>query len=60
MAALTGVVVGHPGVVSAALVTVIAGGATAAMLLVTQRAERGARVLYGPFLALGAIAALVG
>ena len=60
MAALTGVVVGYPAVLSAGLVTVIAGGATAAILLVTRRAGRGARVPYGPFLALGAIAALVG
>ena len=60
MAALTGVVVGYPAVLSAGLVTVIAGGATAAMLLVTRRAERGARVPYGPYIALGAIAALVG
>ena len=60
MAALMGAVVGYPEVLSAGLVTVITGGATAAMLLVTRRAGRGDRVPYGPFLALGAIAALVG
>ena len=60
MAALMGAVVGYPGVLSASLVTVIAGGATAAMLLVTRRADRRACVPYGPCIALGAIAALVG
>ena len=60
MAALTGAVVGYPGVLSAGLVTAIAGGVTAAVLLVTRRAERGGHVPYGPYIALGAIAALLG
>ena len=60
MGALTGVVVGYPGVLSAGLVTAIAGGVTAAMLLVTRRAERGGHVPYGPCIALGAVAALLG
>ena len=60
MAALTGVVVGYPGVLSAGLVTVIAGGVTAAVLLVTRRAGWSARVPYGPCIALGAVVALVG
>ncbi len=60
MAALTGVVVGYPGVLSAGLVTAIAGGVTAAMLLVTRRVERGGHVPYGPCIALGAVVALLG
>ena len=60
MAALTGEVVGYPEVLSAGLVTVITGGATAAILLVTRRVGWRARVPYGPFIALGAVAALLG
>ena len=60
MAALTGAVVGYPGVLSAGLVTAIAGGVTAAVLLVTRRADRRACVPYGPCIALGAVAALLG
>ena len=60
MVALAGTVVGYPGVLSASLVTVIAGGVTAAALLVTRRAGRGDRVPYGPCIALGAVAALLG
>ncbi len=60
MAALMGAVVGYPGVLSAGLWAACAGGVTAAALPATRRAGWGARVPYGPFLALGAIAALVG
>ena len=42
MAALTGAVVGYPAVLSAGLVTAIAGGVTAVVLLVTRRAGRRA------------------
>ena len=55
-----GAVVGYPGVLSVGLVTVIAGGATAAALLVTRRVGWGARVPYGPCIALGAVVALLG
>ena len=60
MAALAGAVVGYPGVLSAGLVAAITGGATAATLLVTRRAGWSARMPYGPFLALGAVVALLG
>ena len=59
MAALVGAVVGYPGVLSAGLWTAIAGGAAAAMLLVTRRGGRGDRVPYGPYIALGAVVALL-
>ena len=51
---------GYPGVLSAGLWAALAGGVTAAVLLVTRRAGRGDRVPYGPFIALGAVAALLG
>ena len=60
MAALTGAVVGFPGVVVAAFWTATTGGAAAAVLLLTRRARRGATVPYGPFIALGSVVALVG
>lgn len=59
LAALSGAVVGSPGLLAAGLVTALAGGAAAAALVVSRRAEWGARLPYGPFLALGAIAALL-
>ncbi len=59
MAALVGAVVGYPAVLPAGLVTVLAGGATAAVLLVTRRVGRGDRMPYGPFIAAGAVAALL-
>ena len=60
MAALAGAVVGFPGVLAAGLWTAAAGGAAAATLLMTRRARWGARVPYGPFIALGAVVALLG
>ena len=60
MVALVGAVVGYPGVLSAGFWAALAGGVTAAVLLVTRRAGRGDRVPYGPFIALGAVAALLG
>ena len=59
MAALVGSVVGSSSAPTAGLVVVITGGAAAALLLTTRRAERGARLPYGPFLATGGIAALL-
>ena len=59
MAALTGAVVGYPGVLSAGLVTAIAGGVPAAVLLVTRRADRATRMPYGPYIALGSVVALL-
>lgn len=59
MAALAGAVVGSPGVLSAALVTAIVGGATGLTLVTARRASRQDRLPYGPFLALGAVAALL-
>lgn len=59
MAALVGVVVGSPGVPAAALVTAITGGAAAAALLILRRTEWSARLPYGPFLAVGGVAALL-
>ena len=60
MAALAAAVVVHPPVLSAGLWAACSGGVTAAVLLATRRADRGGHVPYGPFLTLGAVAALVG
>ncbi len=59
MAALVGSVVGISALPLAALVAALSGGATAALLLVTRHAQRGARLPYGPFVAAGGIAALL-
>lgn len=59
MAALAGAVVGSPGVLAAGVVATLAGGAVSALLVAARRAGRGARLPYGPFLALGAIATLL-
>ena len=57
---LAGAVVGDAAVLPTGLVTVLAGGATAAVLLVMRRVERRDRVPDGPFIAVGAVAALLG
>lgn len=59
MATLAGAVVGYPSVVSAGFVTAIAGGATAVTLVAARRGAWGARMPYGPFIALGAAGAIL-
>ena len=59
MAALVGAVVGYPGVLAAGLWTALAGGVAAAVLLAARRVGWGAPMPYGPFLALGAVVALI-
>ena len=60
MSALVGAAAGSGGVVTAALVAALAGGLAAGVLVASGRAGRGARLPYGPFLALGGITALLG
>lgn len=60
MGALVGALAGPERVVTAGLVAAVAGGVAAGALLAAGRAERRGRIPYGPFLALGGIAALLG
>ncbi len=60
MAALAGAVVGSPGVLQAGLVSSIAGGFAAVAVVKSGRDSWGDRLPYGPYLALGAIAVLLG
>lgn len=60
MMALVGAVLGYPLVMSAALITVLAGGVVAAALVVSGRAGRRTALPYGPFIALGGMTALLG
>jgi leader peptidase (prepilin peptidase) / N-methyltransferase len=59
MLGLTGALVGVPAVLFAALITALAGGVVAAALLLSGRTDREESLPYGPFIALGALAALL-
>ncbi|HSN74857.1 MAG TPA: A24 family peptidase [Anaerolineae bacterium] len=52
--AALGALLGYPAVLAAMAVGIIAGGLTAAVLLLTHRAGRKDAFAYGPYLALGA------
>lgn len=59
MMALVGAMVGYPAVVLAGLLTVLTGGVAAALLLMSGRASRHTYLAYGPFIAVGGLAALL-
>lgn len=59
MAGLIGVVSGIPGALVALLVAVLSGGLVAVLLLALGQRTRKQSIPFGPFLALGAIAALL-
>lgn len=59
MAALVGTVVGHPAVLSAAVVTALIAGLVAVLLLVSGHATRTDSFPYGPFIAAGGLVALL-
>jgi len=59
MAGLAGVVVGYPPVLFAGTVVFLAGGFVALTLLASGRVSPGGSLPYGPFIALGALAALM-
>ncbi len=59
MAALVGLVVGYPHVLFAMTVTAVSGGIVAVVLLIGERAPGAGRIPYGPFIALGGLAALL-
>ena len=56
---LLGLLVGYPGVLVTLWIAVISGGAVAVSLLLLRKKGRKDAVPFGPFLALGAIAALL-
>lgn len=58
LAALMGLYLGPWGVAGALFTAFLAGGATAALLLLTGRKERKDPIPFGPFLAAGGLAAL--
>lgn len=53
LALFIGLVVGWPAVVISIYVTIIAGGLTAAVMMLSRRTRVGGYLAYGPFLALG-------
>lgn len=59
MAGVIGLVSGIPGALVALLIAVLSGGVVAALLLAMGRRSRKQSIPFGPFLALGAIAALL-
>ncbi len=59
MAALVGVVIGYPAVLFASIVMFLTGGFVALTLLASGRISLGDALPYGPFIAFGAIAALL-
>jgi prepilin signal peptidase PulO-like enzyme (type II secretory pathway) len=56
---LVGLVVGYPAVMMASLITALAGGLLALVLLLLGKAERRQYLPYAPFLTLGAVVALL-
>lgn len=59
LAALLGAVAGVPAVFAALFVAVLGGASAAAMLLVIRRGAPGSAIPYGPFLAGGAVLAML-
>lgn len=59
MAGLVGLVVGYPHVSFAMTVTAVSGGIVAIVLLIGGHVPCGGRIPYGPFIALGGLAALL-
>jgi len=59
LAAFIGLAVGFPAIVLALVVGIVGGGVVAALLLVTRVKGRRDPIPFGPFLALGAVVALL-
>ena len=59
LAAFIGLITGFHGVVLALLIAIVGGGVVAAFLLITRLKGRRDPIPFGPFLALGAMAALL-
>jgi len=59
MLALSGALVGAPAVLSAVLITALAGGVVAAALLLSGRTSRKGSLPYGPFIAFGTLIVLL-
>lgn len=59
MAALMGIMLGYPSVLVAIFLAILAGGLTAIGLLATRKKGRKQAIPFGPFLALGAMLALL-
>jgi leader peptidase (prepilin peptidase)/N-methyltransferase len=59
MAALMGIMIGYPSVLVAIFLAIVAGGLTAIGLLATRKKGRKQAIPFGPFLALGAMLALL-
>ena len=59
MAGLIGLIVGYPQVFTAIMIAIITGGLVAIFLLVTKIKKRKEGIPFGPFLAVGAVVALL-
>ena len=59
MAALIGLAAGYPVVFAALLIAIFTGGITAVILLAFKIKKRKEGIPFGPFLAVGAVAALI-
>ncbi len=59
MAAFVGLLVGLDGLLFATIVAILAAGLTASVLLTAGRVHRGSAIAYAPFIAFGAITALL-
>jgi len=59
MAALIGLAVGYPNIFAAILIAILTGGILAIVLLVSKIKKRKDAIPFGPFLAVGAVAALI-
>jgi leader peptidase (prepilin peptidase) / N-methyltransferase len=59
LAGVIGLMTGYPAVIPALVVGVVLGGLAALLLLIARRAGRKDSMAYAPYLALGAIAALL-
>lgn len=59
MAGLVGLVTGYPNVITALLIGILTGGIVAVVLLISKVRKRKEGIPFGPFLAVGAVAALI-
>ena len=59
LAAFIGLVTGFPSVIVALLIAILAGGATALILVLTRTKELKSYIPYGPFLVVGGVVALI-
>ena len=59
LAAFVGLITGVPGIVTALVVTILAGGVLSLVLLVTRVVNLRSGIPYGPFIAIGGFVAMV-